>query len=555
MKRSITIFIVLTGVAMASLFAAPGDARATSFSVKLPYAKGESFVLVQGYNTLPTHIKKDSYALDLSQDGCAAYGKSAVAVVAGKVMLVSQEGYNGGYGTELIIDHGGNIVSRYAHMIPGSITVASNDSIRQGEIIGRIGDTGLVAGAACETHPGTHLHFAMDTVNGDGTFAAYDPEPISGYTNMTVGRWYLSDNAEDDAGGTAMIGAVLGAYDAVTTSAVGAAVATTTPVFSPAPGVATTTTLSTTTTKNIIPLGGVSVTLPSPTPAPAPDSSVASDSVLAAPSSTMVIGTTTMTTTPSAVPSDVLFEQLDQSISSQPSWYGDNWFDLGNGWSGTLNALTLVGRVNGPRYVPSHIALQEFKDPNYTAMIQQFAIDDSALLTSLMATTTFNGFSILLKPYFYYRLTTLQDLQNVSVILAGTASTTAGVAMWDNFIYGEGGVQSTSTFFPFMVMEGVAATSTLTPPPLTSPGNFFLIFNETEMQLNLSFSTSTDPDWPANPLHYQMNYSTSSSLSDNGWTSPSTISVVSGDSYLIGIRALDNYGAVSAVVTTTWSAP
>ena len=50
-------------------------------SVKLPYVKGQSFLVTQGYNTPPTHIKKDSYALDLTQNGCDAYGMPVVAPV------------------------------------------------------------------------------------------------------------------------------------------------------------------------------------------------------------------------------------------------------------------------------------------------------------------------------------------------------------------------------------------------------------------------------------------------------------------------------------------
>jgi len=53
-------------------------------SVKLPYAKGQSFVVTQGYDTPPTHIKKDSYALDLTQNGCDAYGVPVVAAASGR---------------------------------------------------------------------------------------------------------------------------------------------------------------------------------------------------------------------------------------------------------------------------------------------------------------------------------------------------------------------------------------------------------------------------------------------------------------------------------------
>ena len=163
-------------------------------SVKLPFAAGERFIVANGYNSPPTHIKKDSYAIDFTQNGCAAYGKLAVAAFSGTALIVEEDGYNGGYGTQILIIESGNVVARYAHMIPGSIPVRQGDAVSQGTIIGEIGDTGLVAGAACTEHPGTHIHFAMYTENKDGSFMAKDPEPISGYTGIVEEKWYTSDN-------------------------------------------------------------------------------------------------------------------------------------------------------------------------------------------------------------------------------------------------------------------------------------------------------------------------------------------------------------------------
>jgi hypothetical protein len=177
-----------------AVLAPPPAITSAAVAAKLPYQKGQEFVVVQGYNSPPTHIKKDVYAIDFSQDGCDAYGKLAVASAAGVVELAEENGYNGGYGTQVLIDEGNHIVARYAHMIPGTIPFAVGATVVQGQSIGAIGNTGLVAGAACATHPGTHLHFAMYYQNADGSFAAVLPEPISGYTDITEGRWYLSDN-------------------------------------------------------------------------------------------------------------------------------------------------------------------------------------------------------------------------------------------------------------------------------------------------------------------------------------------------------------------------
>lgn len=258
---------------------------------------------------------------------------------------------------------------------------------------------------------------------------------------------------------------------------------------------------------------------------------------------------------PTSAATGTLFAQRDDGVHSPGSWYDDNWFELGNGFAGTLTALTLEGAVNDVNYFASQISLQEFKDKKYTALVQEFPISGNAPFTSIMATATFSGLSISLKPYFYYRLMTSQVYQNRSVILAGTATTTTGTVMWNNFIYGTGRVEYTTPFFPFMIMEGAFATSTLTPPLLTTPTNLVENFDQLGMQLSLSWGTSTDPDWPANPLHYEMNYSTSTLLSDTEWTSPGSIPVEIGNSYLVGIRAVDNYGDVSAIATATWNFP
>ena len=597
MKRQWLIAFTAAILALMACIPSVPRARADSFFLKLPYAKGERFIVVQAYDSPPTHIKKDAYALDFTQIGCDAYGKDVVAAAAGNVMFLSQKGYNGGYGTEVILDHGGSIVSRYAHMIPDSIVVGRGVSVRQGEVIGRIGDTGLVSGAACADHPGTHLHFAMDIIQGDKTFIAYNPEPISGNIGMAAGRWYLSDNGANDAvsaivasstaaAASSASGMVLGAssttHSAATTSIITAItplgaivyVSSSTPTSSAragfSGGVSAIPPLSSSPPSVVIGQqssgnggGGGSGTVSDG--ASSTDQGNSTSTGIGVSTSTD-IGVSTSTnddggngnasgTAASTTASDILFGQNDDTAESVPSWYSDNWFDLSKGFSGTLTALTLKGRTNGTRYVAAQqFSLQEFRDASYTVKTNEFPLTGPWFLPT-MATATFSDLSILLKPYFYYRLTTVENLQNGSIILAGTPTTTTGVAMYNEFIYATGRVEYTDPFFPFLIMQGVPATSTLTPPPLTPPTDVAARFDSLGMTLSLSFGTSTDPDWPANPLHYEMNYSTSSMLSDNGWTALASVPVVFGDHYIIGVRARDNYGDISAPATTTWDFP
>ncbi len=186
MGKIITVSIAV-GIAIPGLCVA---------ALKLPYATGTSFVVAQGYHTSPTHLGKDDYAIDFTEDGCEAYGKSALAAVSGTVIFASQAGYNGGYGTEALVEFAsGTRIVRYAHLIPGSIVVVPGMKVLQGQRIGAIGNTGFVEGDTCVAHPGTHLHFAVYDILANGSYGARDPEPLSGYVGIVAGTWYRSDNA------------------------------------------------------------------------------------------------------------------------------------------------------------------------------------------------------------------------------------------------------------------------------------------------------------------------------------------------------------------------
>ena len=72
----------------------------------------------------------------------------AYATMAGRVTEV---GYDQGYGNYVIIDHGHNIKTRYAHL--ANSTVRLNQEIKKADVIGEIGSTGLSTG--------NHLHYEI----------------------------------------------------------------------------------------------------------------------------------------------------------------------------------------------------------------------------------------------------------------------------------------------------------------------------------------------------------------------------------------------------------
>ncbi len=84
-------------------------------------------------------------------------------VVAAGNGVVVQAGHAGGYGRMVVLDHGGGLETRYAHL--SRIVVRRGETVTAGQLLGKSGATGRVTGP--------HLHFE---VRVDG--AAVDPKEI-----------------------------------------------------------------------------------------------------------------------------------------------------------------------------------------------------------------------------------------------------------------------------------------------------------------------------------------------------------------------------------------
>jgi murein DD-endopeptidase MepM/ murein hydrolase activator NlpD len=85
-------------------------------------------------------------------DIAAPYGAPIHAAKAGVVILAA---YYGGYGNFVLIDHGGGIVTGYAHQ--SQMAVTQGQDVTQGQVIGYEGSTGYSTGP--------HVHFEV-RVNG-----------------------------------------------------------------------------------------------------------------------------------------------------------------------------------------------------------------------------------------------------------------------------------------------------------------------------------------------------------------------------------------------------
>lgn len=103
-----------------------------------------------------------SWIMHSGRDFAAPEGTPVVAALSGQVV---SSGDAGGYGLAVEIEHG-NPQRRtlYGHL--SELYVKAGDSVRQGEVIGRVGSTGLSTGP--------HLHFEL-RLPQDGGWVATDP--------------------------------------------------------------------------------------------------------------------------------------------------------------------------------------------------------------------------------------------------------------------------------------------------------------------------------------------------------------------------------------------
>ncbi len=83
-------------------------------------------------------------------DLASSYGANILASASGDV-IIARTGWNGGYGTYVVIKHANGTQTLYGHL--SSLSVSQGDKVSQGQIIGKMGSTGKSTG--------THLHFEI----------------------------------------------------------------------------------------------------------------------------------------------------------------------------------------------------------------------------------------------------------------------------------------------------------------------------------------------------------------------------------------------------------
>ena len=91
-------------------------------------------------------------------DFAAPVGTPVRAAGAGRVQFV---GVKGGYGNVVVIAHAGGVTTLYGHLSRFAVGLSPNDRVQQGELLGRVGMSGLATG------PHLHYEYRLNGIHRD----------------------------------------------------------------------------------------------------------------------------------------------------------------------------------------------------------------------------------------------------------------------------------------------------------------------------------------------------------------------------------------------------
>ena len=129
----------------------PGKANGSTGTMMWPCPSCHYITSQFGWRYHPIyHTQKYHSGVDIG----ASYGSAIYAADSGTVVR-SADGWNGGWGNYVMINHGNGMQTLYAHMSSRAVSVGQ--TVSRGQTIGYVGSTGMSTGP--------HLHFEM-YING-----------------------------------------------------------------------------------------------------------------------------------------------------------------------------------------------------------------------------------------------------------------------------------------------------------------------------------------------------------------------------------------------------
>src|SRR6476469_6560933 len=166
-------------------FATSAEAKEdTSYIYPLPYPKGKSKLLVEGYNSWFSHRGRLGYDFKMKQ------GSPVLAARAGVVVSTEESFTKGGVNKKyfrksnyVMVRHNDSTMSFYGHLHHNGVVVKAGDTVHIGQLLAYSGSTGYSA------FP--HLHFIVWKPSAIGRKqlpARFHTQ--KGILYLRPGRWY-----------------------------------------------------------------------------------------------------------------------------------------------------------------------------------------------------------------------------------------------------------------------------------------------------------------------------------------------------------------------------
>jgi murein DD-endopeptidase MepM/ murein hydrolase activator NlpD len=130
------------------------------------------------------HPVLGTIGLHAGQDIANACGTPVYAAAAGTVVW-SGGALAGRTGNQVVIAHGNGIVTRYGHLLSGSVDVRAGDSVSAGQPIARMGGDAEIDPLGAGNSTGCHLHLEVNTHDG---LVPVDPQVWFAQRGIALGQ-------------------------------------------------------------------------------------------------------------------------------------------------------------------------------------------------------------------------------------------------------------------------------------------------------------------------------------------------------------------------------
>ncbi len=130
------------------------DGEIKTVSASSPVYSGSNSTVASGYFIRPVQGGRKTQGLHGHNGidfGGLPPGTPVLASADGIVIAARTSGYNGGYGLYIVVSHSNGTQTLYGHLL--SVNVSSGERVDQGQIIGKLGNSGKSTGP--------HLHFEV----------------------------------------------------------------------------------------------------------------------------------------------------------------------------------------------------------------------------------------------------------------------------------------------------------------------------------------------------------------------------------------------------------